>query len=156
MSFRLKLKDLGDIGNIIAALGVIASLLVVAWEIRGNTKVLYADARLQMVQMNRQSLDWLRDPSFAELLARANEGVSRLEGAERSQFFAYTAGIFDQWEQGYLSHRDGLMEDSVWHGWNQAHSDQSRRRGFQEAWTILKPYYSEEFQLHVEQTQTVQ
>ena len=45
MASPLKLKDIGDIGNVIAAIGVIISLLVVAWEIRGNTNALQADAR---------------------------------------------------------------------------------------------------------------
>ena len=31
MTARLKLKDIGNIANVIAAIGVIISLLVVAW-----------------------------------------------------------------------------------------------------------------------------
>lgn len=150
MPLRPTLKDLGDIGNVVAAVGVIISLLVVAWEIHGNTKALHADVRLQMVQLNKQSLEWLRDPSFTELAARAEEGVSALSDTERRQYLAYMVGIFDQWEQGYLSYRDGLMEESVWTAWNEGMRAETANKGSRQIWALLKPYYNKEFQSHIE------
>lgn len=112
MASPFKLKDFGDIGNFIAAIGVIISLLVVAWEIRGNTNALQADARLQMVTLNRQTLDWSEDPSLADMLSRGAADFGSLDAIEQSQFAANVVGIFEMWELGYFLHRDGFPSET--------------------------------------------
>lgn len=150
MALPLKLKDFGDIGNVIAAIGVIISLLVVAWEIRGNTNALQADARLQMVELNRQSLDWYRDPNLVDILNRGASDLGALDAIESQQFRASAIGTFDMWEQGYFLHRDGLISDDVWNSWNRGMTDLTSSMGHQAIWGQMRNYFSQEFRTFVD------
>jgi hypothetical protein len=150
MKPRLGLKDAGDIGNVVAALGVIFSLLVVAWEIRGNTYAIQAEARLQMVELNQQNLQWSIDPAFADLDYRAEQGFAALDTVEVRQFVAHAVGVFDMWEQGYFLNRDGLMSDDAWDGWNQGLINQTSTKAYRETWAVMKQFYSVGFQSFVD------
>ena len=150
MKLPLKLKDLGDIGNVIAAIGVIVSLLIVAAQIRENTNALNADARLQMVDLGNQSFG-VRDPAFTEMLLRAEDDSRAMNPVEYRQFFGYAIGIFNMWEQGFFLHRDGLMEDDVWSAWNAGMTEATRPEAYQEIWQASAGFYSAEFRSYVEQ-----
>lgn len=151
MSSLIGLKNLGDIGNVIAAIGVILSLLIVAWEIRENTNALHADARLQMIQLGNQAFDWLRDPAMADSLIRAENGTSDLTEVENRQFGSYVLSVFNMWEQGYFLHQDGLMTDDEWDGWNKGMASAASTTGFREVWAASNAFYSGEFRSYVDE-----
>lgn len=147
----MRLKDLGDLGNIVAATGVIVSLLIVAWEIRNNTAVTRAQASLSMATLANDSFTWIQDPEFADLIARLHADSSApLSESDRVQYEFYVLGVFNAWEQGYLFHEDGLMSDSVWRGWNNGMLSGTNDEAGRAAWERVSRFYSSEFQAHVD------
>lgn len=145
----MKLKDLGDAGNIIAAVGVIISLLIVAWQIRLNTAAMHADANLSMTTIANETLFW-NDPEFADLAVRGAEDLSSLDQVERLRYTQYWLAFFNAWEQGFIMNREGLMLDGQWHAWD-AGMFSGVNAGARTIWSEVARYYSAGFQDHVKE-----
>jgi hypothetical protein len=144
----MKLKDLGDLGNMVAAAGVIVSLLILAWQVRLNTAALRAESNLGMVTLGNATLLW-NEPEFAELTIRARDGIDTLNETETLRFTHYCYAFFNTWEQGFLLHRDGLMTDEQWAGWDAGMTAGAGGSATREVWSQIRRYYSRGFQDHV-------
>jgi hypothetical protein len=147
---KLKMKELGDIGNVIAAVGVIISLLVVAWQIRGNTAAVRAEANLGMISLGNESFSWLKDPEFAALLIRMDDETQTVDTRDFLQFQAYGLGFFNLWEQGYLLHEQGLMLDPNWIAWNEGLLAGTEGPAIRQLWESSKAFYSPGFRAHID------
>ena len=104
-----------------------------------------------MIELGNQAFEWLRDPAFAELLNRSESDPASMNPVEYRQFFAYAIGVFNIWEQGFFLHRDGLMEDDVWSGWNAGMTEATGAEAYQDIWAASKGFYSSQFRSFVEQ-----
>jgi hypothetical protein len=144
----MKAKDLGDIGNVVAAVGVIISLLIVAWQIRLNTAAIRADSNLNMVTLASETLVW-KDRDAAALLVRAEHGPDALDPVDTMRIQLYAIELFNVWEQGFLMQRGGLMADEQWLAWDDGMSSAAGRPPMPAIWTEIGKYYSASFQDHV-------
>ena len=115
---KVKLRDLGDIGNVIAALGVIISLLVVAWEINGNTAAIHAEANLSLTNLVAANNVWVHDAQFLENRMRWGADPDSLGPAETQQVIYYFAEQFNIWDQAFLLYEQGMLPEPIWEGWN--------------------------------------
>ena len=107
----MKLKDIGDAANVIAAVGVIFSLLFVGYEIRQNT----AETRaLSAATVGDNFRDLLlvraQTPSLDAIVHDIYLG-EELSSYERSQFAAYLMAIVRTVEDAYLQFQAGRLEE---------------------------------------------
>jgi hypothetical protein len=144
-----KLKDLGDIANILAAIGVIASLILVASEIRSNTAALRAEANLSLVSLLNDNISWTKDPAFAATLQKVISGSGGLSAAEDLQFGQHTTAVFSTWEQAYINHESGLLDDQAWVGWNNGMLFALSNPVSVSVWKQEQTFFSESFRKYV-------
>lgn len=83
----MSLEDLGNIGELIAAIATVATLVYLAMQIRQNTKALQAasvDSTIQAANDIRSSL--FADPEITSIYRRGLQGVESLDDIERERF----------------------------------------------------------------------
>ena len=120
----MTLQDLGNIGEFVAAIAVVVSLIYLAIQVRAgsrqteeNTRALNMSAILATQNNFGRLRGWyIRDPRLYELRERGLRDLEDLEPIDRLLFrdlvveFLFTAQI------AYMQCREGLMYAELWEG----------------------------------------
>ncbi len=107
----MKLKDVGDLANLLAGVGVIISLLFVGYQIRQNTEEARA-ASAAAVGDNFRELVLARAQSAS--LAAAVEAGRRGEDVtpvQRSQYTAYVLALTRTVEDAFIQYQAGRLDE---------------------------------------------
>ena len=110
----MKLKEVGDLANLLAAVGVIISLLFVGYEIRQNTSESRAAGAAAVGDNLREVLlTRAQSPSLAEAVEAGRTGES-MTVAQDSQYRAYMIALIRTVEDAYIQYEAGrLSEDQL-------------------------------------------
>ncbi len=131
--------------TLIANLGVIAGVLFIGWEIQQNTEQIRAEIAHGIMASLREAGQPLTELSNAEMYARGAPDLDQLTDAEKFQFNAISAGFFRVFEEAFLHHKEGRLEDAYW----QSISGQLRmvlkNPGIRENWRQTQGSYNPEF-----------
>jgi len=107
----LKLREIGDLANFIAAVGVVASLLFVAYEVKQNTEVsLAANRHTVIAALREQLLVRAQSPSLATAISAATSGAD-LTPTQRSQYFAYLFAVMKSVEEALFQYIEGDLDE---------------------------------------------
>jgi len=151
------LDALGNIGDFLGGIGVVITLIYLAFQIRQNTAQLRSDAeqrRLSSVdEMTRGLADWESDivtsAEVANLWVRGIKGDERLRGEERLRFEYQGARILQMWQANYVRYLHTGDSDN-WGG-NALHIRMFLGwPGFRAYWDKTKHLYNDRFQEEVE------
>lgn len=117
----MSLQEIANIGEILGASGVIASLIFVGYQIKSNTKT----ARLRMHEQATQTLlsflnAVLRDPeAFALGLQSTDENFADLTDGQKMFFFGTMVGFFKHFELLYAQYAEGVLDQESWDAWSE-------------------------------------
>lgn len=122
--------------EIIAAIGVILSLLFVGFEIRQNTAIARGQARQDLAQLNQEWLVLLsQDAEFEALWNRAFVlGANDLTPQEERRSDYIMTMHLRRLENVYLQFREGLVEESALRNYGFAATELFRRPQFERYW----------------------
>jgi len=135
--------------EVIGGIAVIASLLIVAYEIRQNTIALQATAMQESTTILREQVMILAtNPDLSRLMASDFEQLDadeqqRVKWSSRSFWFGYQ-GQFRQW-------RIGLLPDNEWRTWlniicvNQKSTTGEAATGGSQLWPYVRPVLMPDF-----------
>ena len=106
----MTLEDLGNVGEFVGALAVVASLIYVALQLRQNTEQMAENAEearhssmerlLENVSRWRELI--IRDPEISEIFTRGSQDMRQLSEAEALRFYFLIVQIFHTLEVYYL------------------------------------------------------
>ena len=114
----MSLEDLGNIGEFVAAVAVVASLIYLAAQIRQNTQSVRASTYQSMVQGQRLQPLIVEHREIAELIAQAIEDPSRLDEVDQLRLrFMLNLG-FRSFDIYHYQYRKGLLEEEQWSGYD--------------------------------------
>ena len=140
--------------ELLAALGVIASLVYLAGQVRGSLN----QARQAAIQslVNQMNNVWTRlsaDEAQADIWVRGSKGVSELSSEnEGVRFSAFLLSIFRPYEEIFYYRRDGLVDDWTWQSiGSQCHALMGTP-GFRDWWEKRGSWFSDEFREHIQTT----
>ena len=117
----MSLQEIANIGEILGASGVIASLIFVGYQIKSNTKT----ARLRMHEQATQTLlsflnAVLTDPdAFSAGLQSTDENFSDLTDGQKMFFFGTMLGFFKHFELLYAQYDEGVLDQESWDAWSE-------------------------------------
>jgi hypothetical protein len=143
----MTLDQLANLGEILGAAGVIASLIFVGWQIKSNTRT----TRLQMhEQITHTLLSFLNtvlmDPeAFSKGLQSTDENLADLNDAEKMFFFGTLLGFFKHFELMYAQHRQGIMDQESWDAWSEHMRMYFHQPGVQTWWQLRKATFIPDF-----------
>jgi hypothetical protein len=138
----MNLNDLANIAQIIAALGVVISLLYLAIQIRGNTKIASAQARHAISEFALRITTFRAE--HADRFAKLERGTDLTEGDRKFQYWSHVQFMLHA-ETYFHHHQLGLMPDEHWRGYAKFMMHYIQSPGFKEAWNDIGPAFSEDF-----------
>ena len=108
------LQDLGNIGEFVGAIGVIASLVYLAVQIRQNTRTLRAATYESLAQATATANSlMITDPEIARIV-EAGLGSEPLPREDRARFRAYLRMTFRRYDSIFLHHRHATLPPEAW------------------------------------------
>lgn len=111
----MNFEAIGSIGDFVGGLGVIASLVYLAVQIRQNTKAVRSSSYHQAAEQTwNYCLAVAQDVSLAEIMAKKNAGEG-LTPAERIRSDAANQALLFGFENMLRLHEEGLVDREVWH-----------------------------------------
>lgn len=97
---------------------VVASLLLVAWEIRQNTVALTAQALQDLNAMANEILLTAADnDQLSSVLEKGDDDLSSLSDAEYRQYWSYSYGLINGLDAAYGFYQRGILSEKDFSGW---------------------------------------
>jgi hypothetical protein len=147
----LTIQDLGSIGELIAAIATILTLVYLAAQIRQNTKTVRSSTLHQNTDL--WSALWLRlaDPGIARAYAQGMTGQPDIEPLSYTQFFLICRGMFLALENQYYQVRQGVLDGEAYASYERAIAEQLLAyRGFRIWWEQSRSVFSPSFAAHID------
>ncbi len=124
----MNLDNLGNLGEFIAAVGVVLSLLLVVRQLRlgieqtrRNTRSVRAAAFNAMVENSIRLLEPVfRDREFADFLTRAANAPDRLAAGEKLRWDSYLMAVFRRFGNLMYQWETGAMEEKMWESYRRS------------------------------------
>jgi hypothetical protein len=138
----MNLSDLANISQIIAAVGVVVSLIYLAVQIRGNTKVASAQARHSISEFVLRISIFRAE--HADRFAKIEGGTALTAGDRQFQYWSHVQFLLHA-ETYFHHHQLELMPDEHWRGYARFMMRYVHSPGFKEAWDDIGPAFSEDF-----------
>jgi len=113
-SRKLALSDWANIAEILAAIGVIVSLLFVGLELRNNTEATESATREAVNQKDLNFLALRLDSSVLAIAHEKFESGEEISSLEESQLVHQEYVNFVIFEHSYYQYLKGALEDSEW------------------------------------------
>jgi hypothetical protein len=104
--------------QIVAAIGVMGSLLFVGLQVRESARAVRA-ATTQAVHENFGELYFslAQNPSVLQVLSKGYEDLNSLLAIEKRQFICYGMAVMSFYQNAYDQYRIGHLRSDLWNGW---------------------------------------
>ena len=111
----MSLEDLGNIGEFVAAVAVVISLIYLAVQIRQNTKSIRSASNQQILQGIAELNEFLGStPEVTELFWRGSSNPESLSEEEWHRFIHIASAYIRRMELMFLNHLQGFVPAQVW------------------------------------------
>lgn len=132
----MTLSDLGDLGDFLGGIGVIATLIYLAIQIRRNTMAVRSTSldSAYAAHMEFQRTVW-SDKELNKLWFDGLLGRGELPDADRERLLFMLISCARLWEGAYFKVHEGSLESKAWAGLNEELSGVFAFPGVQPYWT---------------------
>ena len=146
----LNLSQWAAIAEIAASVGVIVSLVFLAYSIRGNTVMTQStnDNFLYELQFARVR-EITGNPSLAAVYTKLRKGEALTE-VEDTQLFWDNLQQLSTWEVAFVRHRDGVFSDSMLESWEKYFRAAFLDSFSASQWEDVRTWYGDDFRSHVD------
>jgi len=147
----VNLEDLGNVGDFVAAIATIVTLIYLAIQIRQNTAAVRSSTHQQQVDTTvAMHTNVSNDPALAKLITKANSDFSSLDESQQLQLLYFYTNYFNMWHFQYTNMRKWLFDEDVWNVWNEGWVELLQSQmGMCEAWSLMGGIYGGEFEAHI-------
>jgi len=109
------LEQLAALGEVVASVGVILSLIYVARQLRQNTAMMRASASAERVERDAElSFRLVDHPEFAEVWVRAHSDLESLGDVDRTRLIFFSRTAIVHWHNMFRLRERGLLPDGDW------------------------------------------
>lgn len=130
---------------------VVASLLLVAWEIRQNTIALSAQALQDLNAMaNEILLSAAENDQLASVLEKGDDDLSSLSAGEYRQYWSYSYGLINGLDAAFGFYQKGILSEDDFSGWRTYTCEYLSTPAVQTIWESDKASFGEDFSSFVE------
>jgi hypothetical protein len=133
-------------GEIIGAVGVVVSLIYLAFQVRSNTRAMLAQsARDAVAAMRDFNKSMVEDADLARIFRLGTEGMANLNEEERGRFGHILFNFFKTAEELHYQYIQGTLDPEIWNGWKGIISLLSTSPGFTEYWAMRSSFFTPSF-----------
>jgi len=131
----MKLKRAALLAEIIGGLGIIISILYLAFEVSNSAdSQTVANHFVLTGRLHELNGSILANNELADLIAMSRLDISSLTPGEVEQVRAYTGNLLQIWEDAYSTYALGDLADEYWIIWNRALCNMASEPGFAAIW----------------------
>lgn len=120
------LEDLGNVGDFLGGIGVVATLVYLALQIRQNssqlaqnTKAVQSNAYQAITQNHNSYNEWfVPNRELAELLTKANTDADSVDDVDQLRLNGMSSSMLRNFENVHEQFRAGLVTEAQWLGWS--------------------------------------
>ncbi len=147
----MTLEDFYFISQIVAALGIMLSLIFVGLQVRQNTRQAKADAA-QAVHDNfaKWYLSFSEHPHLSNIGIKGLAGLDNLTPEETMHFITSILAVISYTQSAFYKWREGDLDDELWRSWERSSLSYLDTKGGKETWAIRKYAFTPEFVDYVE------
>jgi hypothetical protein len=145
----MTLDDLGNIGELVAAIATVATLGYLAFQIRQNTKAIRGSAAETVMQSEIAAAALVIE--HANVYRRGNADISELNPDERVMYEELIYIEFSQHWSAFTQYRAGLMSEATFEAFKVAWQQGMLNPGYQSVWGDLKGQYPEDFRSYFDE-----
>ena len=150
----LTLSELGNMGDLVGGIAVIATLLFLILQIRQNTNTVRAAAELESERMR---MEWhaipANNPDLAEIWERVFNEPEGVTWQELGRFRWFIASYFFILEGSWFQYKRGLMDEAGWIPLQNAMLGLLSNDRVSEWWEAESSPYSQDFRVFVSELQ---
>jgi hypothetical protein len=142
----ITLQDLGNLGEILAAVGMVVSVLYLAIQVRQNTRSVRASTYQAFSESFRDFRTLLiGDERLGALWGKGLRSRSELSMSERAQFDALLMNFLRGVEVSFYQETQGLLDAAFYKGWLDEAVAIWRQPGPREWWSENSRFFNSEF-----------
>lgn len=139
------------VGEIVAALAIVISIVFLAMEVRQNTIAVRLSTLHDVKDTIREvNLIAAEQGDLAKILFEGFQDLTNLNGEQKVRFYTYVHNLFLGYENLYLQHLGGALDTRHWLGMAQHMVDVSKVPGMQAYWKDRSQWFTEEFRSYWE------
>ena len=138
--------------ELIGGIAVVASLLLVAWEIHQNTIALSAQALLDLNEMANEALRSISESDqLATVLVKGDQDLGSLSATEYRRYHAHNYQIINALDAAHGFYSKGLLSPEDYSGWSHYICPYLKNRSVYSIWDKEKSGFSDNFIIYVDE-----
>lgn len=138
------------VAQIIAATGVIGTLVYLAVQIRQNTRSIRRAAFQELLNHIAQINLLLMDRDAAEMVVRARGGLGAIDDVDKMRWVTWFVSVFRHYQNAHAQYCAGVLTTQQWDSLAQPIARLLSDRGGQEAWAVVSSSFSPQFRALVD------
>lgn len=152
----MTLEEIGNIGEFVSAIGVVISLVYLAFQVRDNSKFVKENSEFLRATHDVSSNDGLQKmrtnyfnhPELFEIESRGHRG-EKLEFKEAAQYNMLISGAFENHFTYFLQYQRGLTSEEVWKYWSRYFDGYCNYPGVKNRWRKTEDRFSDNFRAYI-------
>lgn len=141
------LEQIAYIGETIAAISVIASLVYVARRVGQNTAMMRVNAASERLQREYDiASPMIQNREIAEIWVKSASEFNTLDHVDRERMIVYERRVIALWHHVFVLRQQNLYADAEWHEAKWMIRNFGRRQANREAWRVVRGAFEKPFQ----------
>jgi hypothetical protein len=150
----VRLETINAVAQLIAAIGVIASLFYLAAQIRQNTRSMRAVV-VDALAHAMVDLFSVQTPELTRAFANVVEDWNSASEEERVRALPFIFATFKLFENAWFQQRQGTLDAEQWQGWDAYIRTYYHRPGVKTWWSMRRAAFAPGFRGYLEATQPI-
>lgn len=148
----MMLEQWAYIGEIAAAVAVVASLIYVARQIGQNTAMMRVNASTERVQRDSDIVgSVINSREVAEMFMKGFSELDDLDDTDRQRILLFERRALLHWHNMFGLRRRNLLQDSDWNELTWVIQNFGRRQSVRESWQMFNGCFEKTFQVFIEE-----
>jgi hypothetical protein len=126
-------------------IAVLAGIFLVAYEVNQNRQAVIGETHQNLLSILHERDAWLLDRDFAGIIVKVENNDQTLSELEVRQFREWIYGKFNVCEHVFDRHREQLMSEKQFEGWDAGCRATLETRQARLAWSQVRAWYSPDF-----------
>lgn len=140
------ISELGSLGEFVASLAVLATLMILVFQVRGARKELANQTRREVKQQNNETFhELIRQPGLLAIHIRAQRDFDSLDDQEKLTWMIWIYTWVTQTEDGWLSRDENVVESGLVDRYVAGVASVLRSAGGAVIWPRIQAYYDRRF-----------
>ena len=152
----MSLEDIGNIGELVSAVGVVISLIYLAFQVRDNSKFVRENSEFLRATHDVSSNEgvaqarknYFDHPELLDIEFRGNR-CDALDFEEKTKYYLLVSGTFENHFTYFLQYERGLTSEAVWNYWSSYFDDYCKHEGVKRWWVKAEHRFPDNFRKYI-------